>query len=166
MPQFDPSVFPAQIFWLIIIFGLFWLIMARVGLPRVEAIYKDREERIGDDLDAAERMNNEAKAIRQAYQATLQSARDEAQKITNDARAAAAKRLSEAQAEIDAKLEKRQREAEADIAAARNAALDEMHAVAVDVAKDLLSQFSVKANTNKLKAAVKRDLADAKAEEA
>ncbi|MBB4211921.1 F-type H+-transporting ATPase subunit b [Rhodothalassium salexigens DSM 2132] len=166
MPQFDPSVFPAQIFWLAVVFGLFWLIMARMGLPRVEQIYKDREQRIGDDLDAAERMNNEAKAIRDAYQATLAKARDDAAATTGKAREAATRRLAEAQAEVDAKLDKRQREAEADIARARNEALDEMHAISVDVAKELLAQFSVTGNTNKLKASVKRELAGVRAEEA
>lgn len=162
MPQFDPSVFPAQIFWLIVIFGLFWLVMSRLGLPRVERIYKDREERIRDDLDQAERMNGEAKSIREAYQATLQSARDEAQKITGEARTASAKKLAETQAEIDAKLDKRLNDSEAEIVKARDEALEEMNSVAVEAAKDLLARLSVKANTNKLKAAVKRELTTAK----
>ena len=34
-PPFDPSHFPSQLLWLAIIFGLFYLFLKRVALPRV-----------------------------------------------------------------------------------------------------------------------------------
>ena len=53
MPQFDPSTFASQIFWLVIVFGaLFWF-MTKKAIPRMTQILETRAERIQGDLDRA-----------------------------------------------------------------------------------------------------------------
>jgi FAD/FMN-containing dehydrogenase len=37
-PPFDPSTFGSQLLWLAIIFGALYVLMSRIGLPRVEGI--------------------------------------------------------------------------------------------------------------------------------
>src|SRR4030095_15068327 len=66
-PPFDPTHFPSQILWLAIIFGLFYLFLKRVALPRVGSILEVRSERIAHDLDQAARMKSEAGAAIAAY---------------------------------------------------------------------------------------------------
>ena len=45
--------FPSQLLWLAIIFGLFYLFLKRVALPRVGSILEVRSQRIAQDLDQA-----------------------------------------------------------------------------------------------------------------
>ena len=52
-PPFDPSTFPSQILWLAITFGLFYLFLKRVVLPRIGGILEVRRDRIAQDLDQA-----------------------------------------------------------------------------------------------------------------
>ncbi|MFT6106608.1 MAG: F-type H+-transporting ATPase subunit b [Rickettsiales bacterium] len=42
MPQFDPSSFASQIFWLAICFGALYVAMSRVFLPRIRDIFQTR----------------------------------------------------------------------------------------------------------------------------
>ena len=58
-PPFDPSHFPSQLLWLAVIFGLFYLFLKRVALPRVGSILEVRSQRISQDLDQAARMKAE-----------------------------------------------------------------------------------------------------------
>ena len=60
-PPFDFATFPSQILWLAITFGLFYLVMKKVIVPRVGSILEDRHDRIAQDLDEAERLRSEAK---------------------------------------------------------------------------------------------------------
>ena len=45
-PPFDPSTFPSQILWLAITFGLFYLFLKKVIMPRLGGILEVRENRI------------------------------------------------------------------------------------------------------------------------
>jgi F-type H+-transporting ATPase subunit b len=49
MPQFDPSSFTSQLFWLAICFSLIYFSMSRIFLPRVRNILKDRHDKISDN---------------------------------------------------------------------------------------------------------------------
>jgi F-type H+-transporting ATPase subunit b len=74
-PPFDPSTFPSQLLWLAITFGLFYLFLKRVVLPRVGGILEVRRDRIAQDLDQAARMKSEADAAVAAYEQELAEAR-------------------------------------------------------------------------------------------
>ena len=52
-PPFEPASYPSQILWLAIIFGLFYLFLKRVALPRLGGILEVRRDRIAQDLAIA-----------------------------------------------------------------------------------------------------------------
>src|SRR5690606_21466156 len=45
-PPFDSSTFPSQLLWLAITFGLFYLFLKKVVLPRIGGILEVRRDRI------------------------------------------------------------------------------------------------------------------------
>ena len=93
MPQLEVSTFVPQLFWLAITFGLLFLLMAKLGLPRVGGLLEARRKRIDDDLAQAAQLKAEAEAALAAYQQTMAAARAQAQaavKETTDRLAAEA----------------------------------------------------------------------------
>ena len=62
MPQFDPSSFPSQIFWLVIFFALLYLLMSKVALPRMAAVLDRRHKAIESDLSKATALKHETEA--------------------------------------------------------------------------------------------------------
>src|ERR1700683_2257588 len=54
-PPFQAEHFPSQLAWLAVSFVLLYVLMAKVALPRIGAIFAERRKRIGDDLKAAPR---------------------------------------------------------------------------------------------------------------
>ncbi|HEY1430196.1 MAG TPA: F0F1 ATP synthase subunit B', partial [Stellaceae bacterium] len=79
MPQLDVSTFAPQLVWLAISFVVLYLLMAKIGLPRVNAIIEARRNRLDDDLARAAQFKAEAEAAIAAYQKTMAEARAEAQ---------------------------------------------------------------------------------------
>ena len=85
MPQLDLSTFPSQLFWLAVIFVVLYVLMARVGLPRVGAMITLRKQKIEDDLGRAAQMKAEADAVMTAYERALADARAQAQATLKEA---------------------------------------------------------------------------------
>ncbi|MES2678039.1 MAG: hypothetical protein V4612_07010 [Pseudomonadota bacterium] len=46
MPQFNPESFSSQLFWLAICFGLIYISMSKIFLPRIRDILKERHHNI------------------------------------------------------------------------------------------------------------------------
>jgi F-type H+-transporting ATPase subunit b len=142
MPQLEASTFIPQLFWLAVTFGLLFLLMAYVGLPRVGGLIEARRKRIDDDLAHAAQLKTEAEAAIAAYQQTLATARSEAQaavKATTDRLAAEA---AERQRQLNETLAQQIAEAERQIAAAKQQALSEMHEIAVEVGRSVTEKLT------------------------
>jgi F-type H+-transporting ATPase subunit b len=63
MPQFDPSSFSSQLFWLAICFGLVYFSMSRIFLPRIRDILKDRHNEINSSESVALRIQEQIDEI-------------------------------------------------------------------------------------------------------
>jgi F-type H+-transporting ATPase subunit b len=141
-PPFDSSTYASQILWLAITFGLFYLFLKRVILPRVGGILSDREGRIASDLKAAEKMKAEADASVAAYEQELASAKAKAADIAGKA-GAASKAESEAKRKAaEADLDKKTSAAEAKIAAIKASGMKEVGRIAEDTVSEIIRQFT------------------------
>src|SRR5260370_38473453 len=85
MPQLDISTFTPQLFWLAVWFVVLYLLMAKIGLPRIAVALDARRRRRGDDLAGAAQMKAEAEAANAAFQRTMAQARAEAQAAFKEA---------------------------------------------------------------------------------
>jgi F-type H+-transporting ATPase subunit b len=136
MPQLDVATFPPQLVWLAISFVALYLLMAKLGLPRVRDVITARRDRVEGDLEKAQKMKAEAEAVIAAYERALAEARAEAQRTlketTERLNAAAAQR----QRQTAEKLAVETAAAEKRIAEAKAAALGGIREVAAEVASE------------------------------
>lgn len=107
-PPFDASTFAGQLFWLAVTFGLTYVLMSRIALPRVAGIIADRRAKIEGDLKMAAEAQKSAENAAKAFEADIAKAKVDAQSIAQTARDAAAKdadaRRHQVEAELSAKL--------------------------------------------------------------
>ena len=161
MPQLEVSTFVPQLFWLAITFGLLFLLMWKIGLPRVGGLIDARRKRIDDDLARAAQLKDEAEAALAAYQQTLASARAQAQAAVKETTDRLAAEAAERQRQLGESLAQQVAAAERDIVAAKQRALTEMHEVAVEVARSVTEKIiGTAADTASLAAAVERAMAE------
>ena len=129
-PPFDPTFFASQLLWLAITFGLFYLFMKRVVMPRIGGILEVRSDRIAQDLEQAARMKEDADAAIAAYEQELADARKKAGQIGNEARDSAKADAEAERKRIEAGLESKLGEAEARIAAIKQTAMQDVGTIA------------------------------------
>ncbi|MCD8562538.1 MAG: hypothetical protein LRY54_00355 [Alphaproteobacteria bacterium] len=75
LPQLDPSTYPSQIFWLVIMFLVLYIVFSRRVLPVISGTLENRREHIESDFSSAERLQKEAADVHEAYEKILQDAR-------------------------------------------------------------------------------------------
>jgi F-type H+-transporting ATPase subunit b len=140
-PPFDASTFPSQILWLAITFGLFYLFLKRVVLPRIGGILEVRHDRIRQDLDQAGRLKEEADAAVAAYEQELTDARAKANTIGQQARDGAKASAEAERKKVEASLDKKLGDAEAHIASIKAAAMKEVGTIAEDTAGAIVQEL-------------------------
>ncbi len=134
MPQFEPSSFTPQLFWLLVTFAVLFFAMWRHALPRISAILEARQQRIGSDLEKAAAFKTEAEQVAAEYEKALAAARDKAAAALKQAGAVMAAEAAKRHESFGKELATRAGAAEQRIAAARDEALGNIKIVAGEVA--------------------------------
>ncbi|MQW85306.1 F0F1 ATP synthase subunit B [Sinorhizobium saheli] len=140
-PPFDSSHFASQVLWLAITFGLFYVLMSKVIIPRIGGILETRHDRIAQDLDEASRLKGEADAAIASYEQELANARAKGHSIADTAREAAKTKASADRAGVEAELAKKITAAEARIAEIKSKALADVGAIAEETATAVVQQL-------------------------
>ncbi len=155
LPQFDPSSFIGQIFWLIIAFSILYLFFSKKTLPDLSSVIENRQVHIQSDLDSAEKLKTEAEEVHAAYDDALDKARHKAsnyflksaEKIKNNAADQVQAFQDKASGEIEA-LEK-------EIDDAKESAMDDMNAIAAEIASEAAEKIiGVRADIDQAKTVV------------
>lgn len=141
-PPFDSSTFASQILWLAITFGLFYVLMSKVVLPRIGGILETRADKIARDLEEANRLKAESEAAGAAYEKSLAEARKKAQAIATETRAALNASVDAKRHEAEAGLNAKIAAAEATIAGIKAKAMGEVDGIAVETAEALVSTLT------------------------
>lgn len=141
-PPFDASTFPAQLFWLAVTFGLVYVLMSRIAIPRIGGIIADRRARIESDLAKAAEAQKAAEDAAKAFEANLAKAKVNAQGIAQAARDEAAKQADARRHEVEAALTQKLVAAEKTIADTKAKAMASVDAIASDAAEAIVEQLS------------------------
>jgi F-type H+-transporting ATPase subunit b len=162
MPQIAQlgEFYASQIFWLVVFFGLAFLIVGRGMVPKVMDTVAHRDKQISEDFAAADRARRDADSEEEAWRVRENARRVEAHGIIAEARAKAASaaegRLGETQRGLDAQIAA----AEARIADALRAASAEIENVATDAAREVVARVAgVTVEDGVARSAVKEKLA-------
>lgn len=148
-PPFDSTHFASQLLWLAITFGLFYLFMSRVVLPRIGGVIETRRDRIAQDLEQAARLKTDADNAIAAYEQELAEARKSAAVIGQEARDKAKNDIDAERKAVEASLEKKLAEAESRIASIKEKAMSDLGSIAevttAEIVEKLLGGKSDKA---------------------
>jgi F-type H+-transporting ATPase subunit b len=155
MPQLDPLDWAPQIIWLLITFGILYLLMVWVALPRISSVIDKRAATIAGDLEAAERNKRETEEAIAAYEQALAEAKQKAQAIIEEGRAKLKAETDAERAKLDKQLADKAAEAAARIEKAKDSAMKEVSSVATEAAADIVKQLiGVAPSTTELEKAV------------
>lgn len=142
MPQLEQvSTFPSQVIWLLITFAVLYLLLWRVGLPKISATLENRSQRIANDFSRAEEIAAEAEGVLAAYEEELAKARSSAQDELHKAAEVANAEGETRNTALTEKLSGNAEAANARIEDARKAAIGNISDVAEDLARQAVERL-------------------------
>lgn len=132
------------IFWSVVIFVLFFLILAKFAWKPILLAVRERDEMIKGSLAAAEQAHRDMLKLQSDNEAILRKAREERELILKEARDIREKLISEAKGKAAEEAEKLIEKARSGIEREKNQALSEIHAqvatLSVEIASKLLRE--------------------------
>jgi F-type H+-transporting ATPase subunit b len=141
-PPFRPDTLPSQLFWFAVTFVGLYILVAKVGLPRIGGIIAARRGRIDSDLSAANRFKEEAGAAMSAYEKALAEARTRAQAIASETREKLNAEAETSRKALEQRLNATLAESEKTIAATKSKALANVRGIALDAATAIVARLT------------------------
>ncbi len=156
LPQFEPTWYASQAFWLMVHFALLYVLTAKLLLPRIADALEKRAQRIAEDLQEAKLVQEQAAEIRSDYEKAIDVARHEGQKVIEASVTAAKQAREEAEKKLLATLAARSQEAHKRLKEAAGSMHRHLREVAMDVSTEIIGKMGVVVEKSVVEAAVVR----------
>jgi F-type H+-transporting ATPase subunit b len=136
------------VFWSVVIFGLFFFLLAKFAWKPILSAVKARDEMIKGSLASAAKAREEMLKLQSDNEAILKKAREEREVILREARDVRDKLIGEAKGKATEEAEKIVQKAKAGIESEKLKALSEIHqqvaSLSIDIASKILGEKLVK----------------------
>ena len=86
MPQLNPEFWFSQIFWLIIAFGLLFIVLSKLILPKISENLEERKSQILENIEAAEKQRETSENKIKEYEKIIIDSKNEAKNYFSKAR--------------------------------------------------------------------------------
>ncbi|MGX6959954.1 MAG: ATP F0F1 synthase subunit B' [Rickettsia endosymbiont of Pentastiridius leporinus] len=84
MPQFDIGTYYSQIFWLVVTFGLLYVFVSRLIVPKAEKIINNRKINIEKNVESADKLTLETEKLSKYYNQEIAKVTTEIDKLKKE----------------------------------------------------------------------------------
>ena len=141
MPQLNPEFWISQIFWLILTFGILYLVLSKLILPKISANLENRKSQISDNIEAADKQREESEAKLKEYEDIIAKSKNEAKNIYNQSREKALKDINAKRDILDKQIDEEIKKAEDEINQLRKDAPTKINKIAIETASELTKKL-------------------------
>ena len=141
MPQLNPEFWISQIFWLTITFGILYIVLSKLILPKISSNLEIRKLQIVENIEAAEKQREQSELNIEEYEKIVQNSKDEAKTYFKQARERLLKSINLKKDALDKQLNEEIQKADSEIQELRDKAPEKINKIAVETSADLLHQL-------------------------
>ena len=155
MPQLDPTYWASQAFWLILVFTILYIAIAKFYLPKIKNNLDDRENKIKEDLDAASKFKELSELKLKEYEKILEDSKKEVIKIHLESKNKLDKDIQIKKNAIEKEIEVEITKAQKEINELKKNSISDIQIISKDLASNIIENISGdKLNESSIKAAV------------
>ena len=141
MPQLNPEFWVSQIFWLVITFGILYVVLSKLILPKISANLESRKSQISDNIEAADKQREESEKKLKEYDLIISKSKTEAKNIFNQAREKALKDINAKRDVLDKQIEEEIKKVEDEINLLRKDAPLKINKIAIETSAELIQKL-------------------------
>ena len=155
MPQLDPTYWASQAFWLILVFSILYISVAKFYLPKIKDNLDNRENRIKDDLEDANKFKELSESKLKQYEKILEDAKKEVMKIHLESKNTLDKEIQTKKETIEKEIEKEIKKAQKDISDLKKHSITDIQKISENIASNIIESITGdKLNESSIKATV------------
>ena len=155
MPQLDPTYWASQAFWLILVFTILYVSIAKFYLPKIKNNLDTRENKIKEDLDSANKFNNLSELRLKEYEKILENSKKEVIKIHIETKSKLDKDIQAKKNVMEKEIEIEITKAQKEIAELKKNSITDVQNISKDLASNIIENISGdKLNESSIKATV------------
>ena len=141
MPQLNPEFWISQIFWLTLTFGILYLVLSKLILPKISANLESRKSQILENIEAAEKQREDSETKLKEYEEIISKSRVDAKTIFNQSREKALKDINAKREVLDKQIDDEIIKAEQEIKILRENAPDKINKIAIETSSELVQKL-------------------------
>ena len=142
MPQLDPTYWASQGFWLILIFTLLYLALSKLFIPKIKNSIDDRENRIKDDLDEAQKLKEVAETKLKEYEISIENAKKDVQKILFESKNKLNSEIQNKKKTFEKEIETEIEKAEKEIESFKKDSLESISKISEEITSKIIENIS------------------------
>ena len=155
MPQLDPKYWASQAFWLILVFSILYISVAKFYLPKIKNNLDNRENRIKDDLDDANKFKELSELKLKEYKKILEDAKKEVIKIHIESKNILDKEIKTKKETIEKEIEQEILKAQKEISELKKGSIKDIQKISEEIASDIIQTITGdKLNESSIKATI------------
>ena len=141
MPQLNPEFWISQIFWLTLTFGILYIILSKLILPKISDNLESRKSQILENVEAAEKQRQNSEEKLKEYEKIVLKSKMEAKSIFNQAREKALKDISAKKEVLDKQIDDEVGKAEQEIKVLQTGAAEKINKIAIETSSELIQKL-------------------------
>ena len=141
MPQLNPEFWISQIFWLTLTFGILYIVLSKLILPKISDNLESRKSQILENIEAAEKQRENSEEKLKEYEEIVSKSKMEAKNIFNQAREKALKDISAKKDVLDKQIDDEIGKAEQEIKELQKSAPDKINKIAIETSSELIQKL-------------------------
>ena len=141
MPQLNPEFWISQIFWLTLTFGILYIILSKLILPKISANLELRKSQIQENIEAAEKQRKESEIKLKEYDEIILKSRLKANDIFKDSREKVIRDINIKKEALDKQIDEEIKKVEKEINQLKETSPEKINKIAIEISSDILKKL-------------------------
>ncbi len=141
MPQLNPEFWISQIFWLIITFGILFIVLTKVILPKISDNLETRKSQILENIEIADRQKEESQKKIDEYEKIIVDSKVKAKNYFNEAREKILDDINKKRTELEKDLDEEIGGVEKELYDLKNKSGEKINKIAAETSAELIKEL-------------------------
>ena len=141
MPQLNPEFWVSQIFWLTLTFGILYVVLSKLILPKISSNLELRKSQIQENIEAADKQREESEKKLKEFEEIILKNKLEAKNIFRITQEKALKDINSKREILEKQIDEEIKKSEEEINILKKSAPEKINKIAIETSSEILKNL-------------------------
>ena len=141
MPQLNPEFWVSQILWLVLTFGILYIVLSKLILPKISDNLESRKSQILENIETTENQREESENKIKQFEKIILESKIEAKNYFNEKRQKILEDISKKRIALEKDIDGEINAAEEEINKLKNASDEKINKIAIETSSELIKKI-------------------------